>query len=217
MKLPIAKASSFRSAVLFAVVTGWLATSLVGQPAAETMDSFVEDDALLLSEEKRDELNQKLAKFRDDSECWILVKTAPHVMDRTTLDQIFGEAWVSWNHPPCAVVFYFILEASSARMILAPGLADRLASEEIGAILLGVVGPRFQADDPEGAVLAGVESLQVALTGDLEELPNPFRPRGTDRPIGMALIVLALVAFSGAAYQLARVVKGRRPDRKRAS
>ena len=214
MKYWIANSTLLRF-LLVVGVAGWLAAPSIGQGAGEGTDSFVEDDAALLAEKTRIELNQELEAYKEETGCWILVKTLPQVTDGERQAQIFGGTWARWSYPQCAVVFFFIGEANSARMMLAPGMEGRLLPEEIEAILRGVVVPRFTADDPEGAVVAGVDSLQLALAGELEELPGAFRPRGNDKAIGIALIVVALAAFVLATYQFVMAFREKNMGRSR--
>ncbi len=212
MKFRVANLPPLRWPLVAVAIVGCLALCSAGRSAGHENASLVEDDASILTEGVRLELARELEAYSEATDCWILVKTLSRVTPRRRQAQVFRNVWARWEYPKCAVVLFFVQESTSARMMMSPATENRLTQNEIGAILSGVVVPRFTADDPEGAVLGGVETLRAALDGELEELPTPFRPRGSDRTIGYALIALAAMAFSGSAFQIVMAFKEKNPS-----
>ena len=180
---------------------------LGAKEARDVSPPFVDDEVGLFETSFRQEVEEDLEAFAASTDCWIQIRALEEILKGRGQKRLFRETWAEWGKPECAVVLFLLTGRTKVSLMFAPTVESRLTEQEIIATIQGVIVPRLENEDSEGAVLAGIESLQVALTGELKELPSVFRPRGHDLWIGTFFVAIAIGGFLSAIYLTACAVR----------
>lgn len=145
-------------------------------PVPATPSRWVTDTVGLLSAETQQTLDKRLEQYEKKSKrkvaVWIGATAGDGALE--TWAQSAIQAWKVREKAFAEGVVLFILTQDRAIDVeVAPGLEKQLPDEFVGQVIFDQMAPRFEKDDANGAVTAGLDALLAKLEMPVQEsVPN---------------------------------------------
>jgi uncharacterized protein len=162
-------------------------------PAAPT--AFVTDRAAFLSAAAVSELDNRLAKYAEESSHQIVVYI-DHTTGGVPIEDWAVKAFQRWKVGRKGIddglVLFIFKDDHRLRMEVGYGLEDRVPDLLASRIINEDMVPRIRAGDDDGAVRAGVDRLIQTIGG-----AGGAKPAAHKTPAWVSLVVIILVLMAG--------------------
>ncbi len=193
---------SFRQlAALFA----WLALFLPGLASAEPpippLTGRVVDNAKLLDDWTRGQIDNELAGFETSSGIQLVVVTLPDLQGYPIEDWgiALGRGWgIGQKGKNNGLLLIVAPKEHDVRIEVGYGLEGTMPDASANAIIQGIIIPRFRSGDMQGGIKAGVEAIIVGLGGKLPNgaaAPQPVASSNNGNPTAAASVFFPFLAF----------------------
>lgn len=136
----------------------------------------VYDEANLLSEQEKNELNSKLIKFADSTSTEIEVIIIPSAKgeDVNFLATMFGEKWgIGKKEVDNGVVFLIATEDHTMSIQQGRAVEQYLTASVAGQILDYIVTPHFKKGEWYDGINRGTSAIMEAVEGKFKPVENP--------------------------------------------
>jgi uncharacterized protein len=168
--------------------------ALAAEPTYPALTGRVVDDANLLSQSDRDELDADLKALEDKSSDQLVVVTLPSLQNLSIEDFGYqlGRHWgIGTKQLNNGVLLIVAPNERKVRIEVGRGLEPTLTDALSKIIIETSILPRFRAGDFAGGIKYGVRDLTLALTGDTAELEQRAKARhDADNPATDWLVVI---------------------------
>ncbi len=168
--------------------------ALAAEPTYPALTGRVVDDANLLSQSDRDELDADLKALEDKSSDQLVVVTLPSLQNLSIEDFGYqlGRHWgIGTKQLNNGVLLIVAPNERKVRIEVGRGLEPILTDALSKIIIETSILPRFRAGDFAGGIKYGVRDLTLALTGDTAELEQRAKARhDADNPATDWLVVI---------------------------
>jgi uncharacterized protein len=167
--------------------------ALAADPTFPALTGRVVDDANLLSQADREQLDADLKALEDKSSDQLVVVTLPSLQNLTIEDFGYqlGRHWgIGTKQLNNGVLLIVAPNERKVRVEVGRGLEPILTDALSKVIIETSILPRFRAGDFAGGIKYGVRDLTLALTGDTAELEQRAKARhDADNPATDWLVV----------------------------
>jgi uncharacterized protein len=172
----------------------------------------VNDLARLLPADRRAALEERLARFEDETAHQIVVLTVPSLEGEAIEDYSMrvAERWkIGHRGLDTGVIVVVVPADRAARIEVGYGLEGVIPDAVAARVLRERMVPLFRAGRMVDGVEAGIEALMAAARGEV--IPPARRPRGAPPPAGgadpLALVLFQslLASFVGAPFRRGRL------------
>jgi uncharacterized protein len=168
--------------------------AVAAEPTFPTLTGRVVDDANLLSQADREQLDADLKALEDKSSDQVVVVTLPSLQNLTIEDFGYqlGRHWgIGTKQLNNGVLLIVAPNERKVRIEVGRGLEPILTDALSKIIIETSILPRFRAGDFAGGIKYGVRDLTLALTGDTAELEQRAKARhDADNPATDWLVVI---------------------------
>ncbi|RKS95883.1 TPM domain-containing protein [Chryseobacterium defluvii] len=157
----------------------------------------VYDEAGLLTQQERDELNNKLIKFSDSTSTEIEVIIIPSTKgeDINFLATMFGEKWgIGQKGIDNGVVFLIATEDRKMAIQQGRAVEKYLTASVAGQILDYIVTPNFKQGLWYEGINRGTSAIMEALQGKFKPLVTPNDSSGDSSGI-LTIMIIAFIIF----------------------
>jgi len=155
----------------------------------------VYDEANLLTQQEKDELNNKLIKFADSTSTEIEVVIIPSTKgeDVNFLATMFGQEWkIGKKGVDNGVVFLIATEDHTMSIQQGRAVEQYLTASVAGQILDYIVTPNFKQGQWYEGINRGTSAIMEAVQGKFKPLANP--DSGGDGSV-LKILLIAFVIF----------------------
>jgi uncharacterized protein len=167
--------------------------ALAADPTFPALTGRVVDDANLLSQADREQLDADLKALEDKSSDQLVVVTLPSLQNFSIEDFGYqlGRHWgIGTKQLNNGVLLIVAPNERKVRIEVGRGLEPILTDALSKVIIETSILPRFRAGDFAGGIKYGVRDLRLALTGDTAELEQRAKARhDADNPATDWLVV----------------------------
>lgn len=154
---------------------------------------YFTDDAGLVSAADAARLNEKLARFDQESSNQVLVVIYPE-LPSPSLEDFTGRAAQAWKvgrgKLDNGVVLFVFVKDRRMRMEVGYGLEGALPDATAKRIIEDVIAPAFREGQPARGLEAGIDAILAATRGEYKAEPRPAR---SGRSSGGASLLMLLV------------------------
>jgi uncharacterized protein len=168
--------------------------AIAADPEFPTLTGRVVDDANLLSQADREQLDSDLKALENKSSDQLVVVTLPSLQNLTIEDFGYqlGRHWgIGTKQLNNGVLLIVAPNERKVRIEVGRGLEPILTDALSKIIIETSILPRFRAGDYAGGIKYGVRDLTLALTGDAAELEQRAKARhDADNPATDWLVVI---------------------------
>ncbi|KMQ67618.1 methanol dehydrogenase [Chryseobacterium sp. FH2] len=164
-------------------------------PAKPNILYPVYDEAGILSQQEKKELNNKLIKFADSTSTEIEVVIIPSTKgeDVNFLATMFGEKWgIGKKNVDNGVVFLIATEDHTMSIQQGRAVEQYLTASVAGQILDYIVTPHFKQGEWYEGINGGTSAIMEAVQGKFKPLANP--DTGGDAGV-FKILVIAFIIF----------------------
>lgn len=162
------------------------------------IDSYVTDQAGLLSENQRYELAVRLDEYAKQTGNQVLVVTIPSLEDEELVD--FTEKLFELNKPgqkgkDNGLIFLVALKEHQIRLEVGYGLEAVIPDGKAGAIIREQITPFFRNNDYYGGISSGINSVITAISPDYTQgnTSVTVKRQSKDRSLPLAFLVAMVV------------------------
>ncbi len=172
----------------------------VPNPQEQYIRGWVTDMANLLDFDTKFKLNQMLSKLEHQNGTEIAVVTVPNTKPTPSPKQFATELFNSWGIGKKGINngVLFLISKSDHRVEIETGkmIEAILPNDKVGEIINKEIIPRFKQDDFAGGILAGTQTLVMALEGQHEVLMalETDNEAKLQAQIGVLLIIVLFMA-----------------------
>jgi uncharacterized protein len=186
---------------------------------APSFSAPVVDDANVVSRQVEDQLNAILEDFRIKVGPQIAVLTVESTGNKSLEDygiDIAREWGIGDSQRDDGVLLLIVMNDRVLRIETGSGIEGDLTDVEAGRIIDSVVVPELRNNNPDGAVIAGVDALMTELSGETYAYPEESGATSGDTvagatEVGPGQVIFAFVILAFFVIGiLATVVRGRR-------
>jgi uncharacterized protein len=159
----------------------------------------VHDEAGILSETEKNDLNQKLIKFEDSTSVEIEVIIIPSTKgeDVNFLATQFGEKWgIGKKKIDNGVVFLIATEDHTMSIQQGRAVEQYLTASVVGQILDYLVTPYFKKGEWYNGINHGTSAIIDALQGKFKPIEKPARDGGLSFSHILIILFILLILFS---------------------
>lgn len=134
----------------------------------------VVDDAAVLTNEKRDQIDAQLKAHEDRTTNQVVVLTVPS-LEGETIEGLAEKVFAAWKlgqkGKDNGVLVVIATGDRRMRIEVGYGLEGTLTDGMAGSIIRNAMAPRFKTGDYAGGIEAGVQAILGALEGDAAAIP----------------------------------------------
>ena len=164
------------------------------------IDSYVTDQASLLSETERSELAVRLDQYARTTGNQVLVVTVPSLENEELV--AFTEQLFTLNKPgqkgkDNGLIFLVALKEHQVRLEVGYGLEGVLPDGKTGAIIREQITPFFKNNDYYGGLSSGINAIITTISPDYALGKDTTVPvgRSKDRAFPFAFLVAVVICF----------------------
>lgn len=189
----------------FAAALAWLVFFLPGLASAEppipALTGRVVDNAKVLDDWTRGQIDNELAGFETSSGIQLVVVTLPDLQGYPIEDWgiALGRGWgIGQKGKNNGLLLIVAPKEHDVRIEVGYGLEGEMPDASANAIIQGIIIPRFRSGDMPGGIKAGAEAIIVGLGGKLPNgaaAPQPLASSGKGSPTAAASVFFPFLIF----------------------
>jgi len=156
------------------------APALAAEPVYPSLTGRIVDDANLLSQADKAQLEADLKALEDKSSDQLVVVTVPSLQGFAIEDFGYqlGRHWgIGTKEKDNGVLLIVAPNERKVRIEVGRGLEPLITDAMSNVIITGVMLPRFRTGDFAGGIKEGVRGIESVLTGDAAELAERVKGR----------------------------------------
>jgi uncharacterized protein len=187
-------------AILLLAFFGGIHGTLAQEITFPSLTGRVVDEAGLLDDAKRAEIEAKLAALEAKTSDQLVVVTVRSLQDRTIEEYGYrlGRAWaIGQKDKNNGVLLIVAPNERKVRIEVGYGLEGTLPDAIASIIVQNSILPRFKANDYPGGIALGVDDIIKALSGEGGEWKQPGEPKQNGTTLLGLVGLVAPFLFSG--------------------